>query len=171
MARALAAAQDMGERLVAAKRRVTAAQEQLLDAKNARAAVDAQFKRGGQIRSRGLDEARKAHRAAASDLADKALADVGRFGADQAETRKQLDALREARDARAGDVRTCELAMKAYDEGAFKKGLTLVGAMAAVFVVLLGVGFYFVALSGGAPPPPAATVTTDEPPAASPAAP
>ena len=91
---------------------------------------------------------------------------MGTFGSEHAETRRRIESLREAAGARALDVRVCELAMRAYDEGAFKRGVTMVAALAGALLLLLGVAFYYVALSGGPAASPPSSVTTDLSPGA-----
>ncbi len=152
LTRSTAVSAEAAERLSLGRRKTTSIQQRITDAKNERAAVDAHFKRKGNQRGAVVGEARKAYRKAVADLAEKALLDEASFGPEYAETRTQIERLRDALAARARDVALCEGAVDAYDKDVFQRGAMILLASAGAVLLLFGALFYFVAI-GGTPAP------------------
>jgi hypothetical protein len=160
LTRATSSATQAGERLAAVRKNASEIQQRITDAKNERAALQAEFKRRGNQQAAGVSVARKGYRKAIADLADKALADTGTFGAEHASDREQIEKLRDALAACARDVILCDKAMGAYDREVFKQGATMVAVVLGALMVLLVVVFYYAAIGGSAP---AATVPAPHP--------
>jgi hypothetical protein len=153
LTRATANATQAGERLAEAKKNASEIQRRIFDVKNERAAANAEQKRRGDQKAAGVSVARKAHRKAMAELADKALGDTATFGADYASDRDQIERLREALAKCARDVILGEKAMGAYDREVFKLGATIVAAVVGGLLLLCVIGFYYAAIGGATPAP------------------
>jgi len=151
LAQAMPAVLDLTQTLTVARRKVTAAEEKVLAAKNERAAVEAAFKKRGAAHGAVVAKAQEEVRAAMAALGRAALNDHASFGREYDELRKEIAALDKVVSARDDDVELHVLAMGVHDRPTVKNGIAVVAAAVGLLIALMLLPLLFV---GGSPKPP-----------------
>jgi len=137
----------------AARRAVEETKAKLDGVRDERRQLEQWFNRQVGNRTAAVDEARKAVRLELVALARVALAARDVYGAEiDDDARQEITTLERAAKARAHEVTLHEMAMKAYDADAYKKGLVL-GAIAAFLLLVLVVTPIVLRATIPAPPP------------------
>jgi len=145
------------QKLGATRRKVAAAQQQVLDAKNERAALETQFKKRGEAHGAQVSEAQQAVRTALANLGRAGVTDEAAFGAEFADARKDIAALRKTTTTHAEEVALYEHAIEAYDKETVSRGFILLGVIGLVFLILASIPFVLHGTAAKPPPPPEAT--------------
>jgi DNA repair exonuclease SbcCD ATPase subunit len=129
--------------LAACRKRVTSVQEKLLDLKNQRAAIEAQWKRRGAHHGAEVEKAEKAVRAAFAALGRACATDNSTFGPEWDEARKEIVALDKTAAARDEEVVLHAMALDAHDRATTQRGIVMVASIAALLAVLCVLPFVF----------------------------
>ncbi len=124
-------------RLVAVRRRVAQAQEQIAATRKSRAAEEDSFRKQRNARLEGVGEARKDFRRAMSQVAELALEDVAHFplawGQDERAAVRKTAAFAASKRR---DDKLHRAALASFDPVALKRGVALTAAGLVLFLVL-----------------------------------
>jgi hypothetical protein len=125
----------------AARRAVSEIQSKLDAVRNERAPLEQRFRSQVGTRTVAVEEARKGVRAHLCGLARKAMDDRGHFGEEYDATREEIGRLSRAHQARERDVEIHALALTAYDQAAYKRGIVvgIIGAIVALLLIIVPV--------------------------------
>jgi hypothetical protein len=104
-----------------------------------------------------VSEAQQAVRTALANLGRAGVNDEAAFGAEFADARKDIAALRKTTTTHAEEVALYEHAIEAYDKETVSRGFIVLGVIGIVFLILASIPFVLHGTAAKPPPPPEAT--------------
>jgi hypothetical protein len=151
------------QKVTVARRKAAGVQEQVLTVKNERAAAVAAFGKRGAAQGAQVADAQKDVRTAMTELGRAIAFDTQIFGADWAQARSDLEALRGVVRARDEEVLTHVAALDAHDVEAYKRGVLIVAGGAVLLLVLALIPLVFGGGHSSHPRPASAPSSVDSP--------